>query len=113
MALIKTAYDLSGGDTRSDVITGGTYLHVQAFLTTVSGQVSYFIEKRNSSSGDWIPVKDPKDGRPIVFHTNGTNESGESVALAGGDIEYSVSIKPGSSTTGTLNLDAVTDGTTS
>lgn len=111
MASIKTAYDLSGGDTRSSVITGGTYLNLHAFLTTVAGRVSYFIEKRNSSTGDWIPLIDGETGDEIVFQTNNVEESGDSIFLTGADIEYSVSIKPGTNTTGTLTLDAVTDGT--
>jgi hypothetical protein len=110
MALIKTAYNLAGGTTRSSVITGGTYLHVQAFLTTTTGRVSYFVEKRNSDTGDWLSVIDPETNKPIVFHTNGTTEGGVSVALAGGDIEYSVNVVTVGAT-GTLNLDAVTDGT--
>ena len=109
MASIKSAYDLSGGDARSSVITGGTYLNLHAFLTTVSGGVSYHVEKRNSDTGDWVSLKDEK-GKAIVFHTNGTTEDGESIYLTGGSIEYSVNIKPGSSTTGTLTLDADTDG---
>lgn len=111
MASIKAAYDLSGGDTRSSVITGGTYLDLHAFLTTVSGLVSYYVEKRNSDTGDWVPVYKGDTDEKIVFHTNGVNENGYSLALAGGDVEYSVNIKPGASTTGTLTLDAVTDGT--
>lgn len=113
MADIKSTYDLSGGETRSSIISGGTYLHVQAFLTTVSGRVTYDIEKRNSSSGDWIPVGGGDETDPIVFHTNNSNENGESILLAGGAIEYSVNIKPGANTTGTLVLDAITDGTIS
>jgi hypothetical protein len=109
MAIIKASYDLSGGTTRSSVITGGTYLDVQAFLTTVSGRVSYFFEKRNSDTGDWVPMRE--NGKKIVFHTNGTTENAESVSLVGSDTEYSVNIVPGASTTGTLVLDANTDGT--
>ena len=111
MAALENAYNLSSGTKRStNKITGGTYAHFQAFLTTVSGRVSYIIQKRNSSSGDWIDVEDEKL-KQIAFHTNNSVEDGLSLALAGGDIEYSVNIAVGSSTTGTLTLDVITDGT--
>lgn len=109
MALIKTAYDLSGGAARSSVITGGTYLDLQAFLTTVAGRVSYKFQKRNTSSGDWIDMKSEDNG--IVFHTINVVEDGLSIQLNGSGVEYSIYIEPGANTTGTLNLDAVTDGT--
>ena len=109
MASIKSAYDLTGGETRSSVITRGSYLNLQAFLTTVAGRVSYFVEKRNSSSGDWIPLEEGID--PIVFHTNNSDEDGVSIFLIDSTLEYSVNIVPGDNTTGTLTLDAVTDGT--
>lgn len=109
MASIKASYDLSGGAVRSSVITGGTYLDIQAFLTTVAGRVSYTVQKRNSSSGEWISLEE--NDKTVVFHTNGLTEGGVSIALTGSGVEYSVYIEPGDSTTGTLTLDAVTDGT--
>ena len=109
MADLKASYDLSSGDTRSSVISGGTYLNLQAFLTTVAGRVSYFVEIRNSSTGDWDSLRD--NGKPIVFHTLNSVEAQEAILLTGGAVEYSINIKPGDNTTGTLTLDGITDGT--
>lgn len=113
MAAIKDTYDLSSGTTRSLTITGGTYLDIHAFLTTVTGLVSYYIEKRNSATGDWISVRDGVSGKKVSFSTNGTDENGITITGLSGDdtTTYSVNIIPGGSTTGTLTLDCNTDGT--
>ena len=112
MAALETSYDLSGGEQRTtNKITGGTYIQLQAFLTTASGKVTYKLQKRNSTSGDWIDLKNANGEKKLVFHTNNSAEDGLDVVLAGGDVEYSVNIIPGDNTTGTLTLDAVTDGT--
>lgn len=111
MAAILTNYNLAGGNTRSSSITSPTFLDLQVLLGTVVGRVSFYLE-RKQSTGDWIQVR-KEDGSPIVFHTLKEVEDGISVALNGAASVYSVSVKPSPAATGTLTIDAATDGTIS
>lgn len=110
MALILTDYDLAGGEERSSTIEDPTYVEFQVKLGTVAGRVMYYVEKLQAA-GDWIPVRNP-DGTPLAFNTLDEVENGMNIqGLTGTDVDISLRIVPLGAATGTLSVDAVTDGT--
>ena len=109
MALISSAYDVGGGETRSSVITDASYVELHAIDVTLVGRVMFWLE-RKQSTGAWIPVRDG-NGKALVFGMLGNDaENGMNVQGLGG-ADFSVRITPLGAADGNISLDAITDGT--
>jgi len=112
MALILTNYDLTGGETRTtSTITEATYVESQVLLGTVAGRVMYYPE-RKQSTGDWIPITDGLDN-VIAWSTLDEVEAGRNLVGLTGNAgsTFSIRVKPLGAASGTISIDAVTDGT--
>jgi len=109
MGAIITNYDLAGGVTRSSSITNPTGVDFQVLLGTVAGRVLYYPEKKQST-GDWVAIKND-DSEVLSFSTLNEVENEMSIrGLIGTGVTISMRIVPIGAATGTLSIDAVTDG---
>jgi hypothetical protein len=91
-------------------ISDPTYVQLQVKLGTVAGRVMYYPEQMQAA-GDWVPVRDG-DSKPLGFNTLDEVENAMNIlGLVGTDSDFSVRIVPLGAATGTLSIDAITDGT--